>query len=161
MLEDPITVIIGGVTYLCPPMPFYCLERAWPHIQKMGRMGAANQALAAAQLQVRMAGTQGEHDAATQAVASASALVEAEDADFIGQTREALHVVVAALALDANPPSYETLSRRLLPGELAGVHIACTELMDSSGLVKVSVLGEAVATSQPAGLLNGSGSSPN
>jgi hypothetical protein len=163
MLEDPIAVVIGGKTWLCPPMSFYCLERAWPHIRRLSVMGGYNQALAAAQLQVKMAATPAEHDSATQNVATALALIEAEDADFVGQTRVTLHVIVAALALETPPPSYDQLARMLQPDEIGGIHIACAALMDGSGLMRGGTApGEPPATSRtmPAHL-NGTGSSPN
>lgn len=40
MSRDAVPVTLGGVTYLCPPMPFFCLERAWPHIQAMAKPDA-------------------------------------------------------------------------------------------------------------------------
>lgn len=160
MIEDPIPVVIGGVTFLCPPMPFYCLERAWPHIQAMGRMGQATQALAAAQLQVRTAVTAADHDSATANEATAQQHIAAIGGDFIGQTREAIAIIAISLALDSNPPSYDDLAKRVRQSELAGVHIACALLMDGSGLTKQAA-GEAQATPQMMPSLNGTGTSPN
>lgn len=159
MTEEPIAVVIGGTTYLCPPMPFYCLERAWPHVQRLGRMGQLNQTLMSAQAQLRNAMSPAEQAAAEANVAAATALIEREQADFVGQTREAIHVIAAALALDDPPPTYEALSRQVRPGEIVGVHRACAELLDSSGLQRSS--GEVVATSNMMPPLNGAGSSLN
>lgn len=161
MLDDPTPVIIGGTTFLCPPMPFYCLERAWPHIQRLGRMGAINQTLLAAQMAVRNAMTQEQQEAANASLVAAETLVEREGADFVGQTREAIHIIAAALALDTPPPSYETLSRQVQPTELVGVHTACTALMEGSGLQRRAP-GEIAATSHMMPpQLNGAGSSLN
>jgi hypothetical protein len=163
-MQQPTLVVIGGVTYVCPPMPFYCLERAWPHIQRMSRLGALSQALAAAQLQVRNAITAEEHTTATDNLVTAQALVEQEGADFIGQTREAIKVIVAALALDTPPPSYEQFAKQVQPSEFAGIHVACTQLMNLSGLVSSEAgdpQGEASATGHVPAHLNGTGSSPN
>jgi hypothetical protein len=164
MIEAPTPVVIGGVTFLCPSMPFYCLERAWPHIQRLSRMGQLNQALAAAQMQTRMASTPEEHTAATTAVEAAHQQIAAENADFVGQTREAIEVIVAALALDPQPPSYETLSRQVRADELVGIHVACAALMDGSGLMRATTNapGEGLATIQAGSApLNGAGSLPN
>jgi hypothetical protein len=161
MMEGPVPVVIGGMTYVCPPMPFYCLERAWPHIQNMSRMGALNRALAAAQLRQRNAQSDEEIASATRAVAVAEALVARENADFIAMTHTALEVIVAALALDPNAPTYDTLSKQMRPTEIAGVHEACTALMDASGLTSTLAPGERLATGQAPVHLNGAGSSPN
>lgn len=161
MLETPVPVVIGGKTWLCPPMPFYCLERAWPFIQAMGEKGKATQALAAAQLQVRMASSPIEHDQATANVSAATEIIAQTAADFIGQTKDALEIVVAALALDTTPPSYTDLAKMLRPGEIQGLHLAIAELLEISGL-KVSAAGEALATiREPEAPLNGVGSSLN
>lgn len=161
MLENPIPVTIGDKVWLCPPMPFYCLERAWPFITAMGEKGKAMQRLAAAQLQVRMAVSASEHDEATANVIAATEIIEQSGADFIGQTKDALEIIVSALALDATPPSYIDLAKLLRPSEIQGVHLAVAELLEVSGL-KVSVAGEALATIQePAAPLNGVGSSLN
>jgi hypothetical protein len=159
--ESPIPVVIGGVTYLCPQMPFYCLERAWPHIQKLSRLGAANQVLAAAQLQVRNAVGAEDHQRATENLATALMMIEQEGADYVGQTRVALSIIVAALALDTPPPSYDSLSKLMRGDEIGGIHAAVTALMETSGLVRsADPAGEAVATPMPP-RLNGAGSSPN
>jgi hypothetical protein len=160
MLDDPIPVIIGGTTLLCPPMPFYCLERAWPHIQRLGRMGQLNQTLLSAQARLQTALGAEEQAAAEANVAAAQALIDREQADFVGQTREAIHIIAAALALDTPAPSYETLSRQVRPNEIVGIHRACAELMDGSGLQR-ALPGEALATSQVMPPLNGAGSSLN
>jgi hypothetical protein len=162
MSEDATPVVIGGQRYLVPPMSFYCLKRAWPHIRRLSELGAFTQAAAAAELQVKMAVTQEQHEAATQNLATAMAIVEREDADFVGQTDVALHIIVAALALESPPPSYDALSRVLQPDEIGGVHIACAALMDGSGLVQSGArAGEALAAARMMPLLNGSESSLN
>jgi hypothetical protein len=120
MSSEQVPVTIGGVTYLLAPMPFFCLERAWPHIQEM-------------------AGLQG---------------------DFVAQTRAALGIIAAALALDDNPPSADDLARHLKGSEIVAMHEACTALLSVSGLNGAAPAGEASATS-PAGHLNGLGSSLN
>lgn len=151
MIETPIEVVIGGKRLLCPPMPFYCLERAWPHIKRMGEMATANQALATAQLQVRSAVTAQDHEDATRAVQTAESLVGQLDGDLIGQTKEALHIIVAALSLETPAPTYDELSRTMRADEIQGVHLACSLLMDSSGLIvrnDTPALGEALAAKQ-------------
>lgn len=161
MLENPVPVTIGGTTWLCPQMPFFCLERAWPHIQAMGHKGKATQALAQAELQARMAISPLEHEKATANVAIAMQVVEQSSADFVGQTRDALEIIVAALALDSNAPSYLDLAKVLRPDEIQGVHLAVADLMEQSGL-KVARTGEALATIQEMpDRLNGVGSSLN
>jgi hypothetical protein len=161
MLEDPIPVIIGGTTLLCPPMPFYCLERAWPHIQRLGRMGALTEMLQSAQSRLSRAANPEEHAAAEATLTAAQTLIEREGADFVGQTREAIHIIAAALALESPAPSYDSLSRLVKPDEFVGIHRACSDLMDSSGLTRAAP-GEVGATARmmPA-QLNGAGSSLN
>lgn len=162
MSEDATPVVIGGTTYLCPPMSFYCLKRAWPHIRRLSQLGAYTRALAAAELQVKMAGTPDEHQAATLNLASAMAIVEQEEADFVGQTDATLRVVVAALSLEVPPPGYDDLSRALQADEIGGLHIACAAIMDGSGLVQSGArAGEALAAARMMPLLNGSESSLN
>lgn len=163
MLEDPIDIVIGGKTWHCPPMPFYCLERAWPHIQRLAEMNAVNEAIGRAQMQVRQAETAEQHEAATQALSVAVRLVQQEGSDIVGQTREALKVIVAALALQSEPPSYEDLSRAMRPAELHGIHAACSQLLATSGLAQGEPSsGEALAMRPPMpGHLNGAASSLN
>jgi hypothetical protein len=162
MIEDPIAVTIGGEEYLCPPMSFYCLERAWPHIQRLGRMGALNQAVQQAQLRLSAAGDDpAALIAAQQVLDAATAAVESAGADFISQTHAALDVIVASLALTKPPPTHDFLAQRLRPSEFAGIHQACTLLMDTSGLIGRAPPGESAATSLTPPLLNGTVSSPN
>ena len=157
MIEDPINVVIGGENYLCPPMSFYCLERAWPHIQRLGRMAVLNQAVQQAQRALGNATSDAEAASAQAALDAAQA--RAEGADFIGQTHAALEVIVAALSLRQPPPTLEALAKRLRPEEFAGIHQACTLLMDASGLVGRTPPGESAAMSQTPVPLNGTGSS--
>jgi hypothetical protein len=147
--DTPISVVIGGKTLLCPPMPFYCLERAWPHIRTMSRLGAAAKALHTAELQVRSAITSKEHESATANYDTAFKIVDDLGADIVGQTGEALHILAAALSLDTNPPTQQDLAKALRPSEIGAVHLAVAELMDASGLVskgETTTLGEALAT---------------
>lgn len=160
MREDPIAVTIGGVTHQCPPMPFFCLEKAWPHIQDLGRMGAANQALAAAQMRVRQAESKEQHEEASAAVRAAQALVDAIEGDLIGQTRATLKIVTAALSLSEPAPSYDSLARTLKPGEIEGLHLACGQLLEVSGL-KGGTMGEATATDRTAPSPTGADTSPS
>lgn len=163
MADSPIAVVIGGMTLLCPQMPFYCLERAWPHIRAMGKLGNAQRLLKDAELQVRAAITTQEHQSATENFEIASKVVEEMGADIIGQTRVALNIIACALALDNNPPSYDDLAKQMQPHEIPGVHLAVTELMNASGLMKdgdrLSV-GEALAA-KTGQSLNGASSSLN
>jgi hypothetical protein len=163
VMESPITVVIGGKTLLCPPMPFYCLERAWPHIRTMGRLGNASHLMKDAELQVRAAITTQEHQSATENLETAAKVVEDMGADIIGQTRVALQIIACALALDSNPPSYDDLAKLMQPHEIAGVHLAVTELMNASGLMTEGnrpSVGEALAA-KTGQSLNGSSSSLN
>jgi DNA-binding XRE family transcriptional regulator len=165
MSERPVLVSIGGTVFTCPPMPFYCLELAWPHIRTLGRMGSASQSLMAAQIQVSHAITTQEHQTASENLEIAMKIVEDLGADIIGQTHTALNIIAAALALDPNPPSQVDLAKVLRPDEISGVHIAVAELLDVSGLVTrggTTTVGESVATM--AGLtpsLNGAATSLN
>lgn len=163
MIETIVTVSIGGHAYHCAPMPFYCLERAWPHIQRMGAIGDANQALTAAKLQVELAATDDEKAAAARALAEAEARVGAIGGDMIGQTRVALEIIVAALALEVPAPSYEDLAKRMRADEMFGVHSAVSALMTTSGLTANAEAppGEGSATAQMPPRLNGAGSSPS
>jgi hypothetical protein len=166
MIEDPISVVIGGEDYLCPPMSFYCLERAWPHIQRLSRMATLNQVVQQAQRRLAAAEA-GDGLASASAVAAQAALddaqatVEKAGGDFIGQTHEALAVIAAALSLRTPAPSLEDLAKRLRADEITGIHEACTLLMNSSGLIGRSTPGESAAMSRTPALLNGTGSSPN
>ena len=160
MIEDGISVVIGGEDYLCPPMAFYALERAWPHIQRLGRMAGLNQVVQQAQAHVTAASPD-EMSAAQAALDAAQAAVEASGADFIGQTHAALDVIVAALSLTQPAPTHDFLAKRLQPSEFAGIHQACTLLMDASGLIGRAAPGESSATRPTPPLLNGTGSSPN
>lgn len=164
MSERPIPVEIGGMAFACPPMSFYCLEMAWPHIRMLGRMGAANNTLRAAQLQVSHAITGQEHEVASENLEIATKIVEDLGADIIGQTRESLHIIACALAFVDNSPTQQDLAKMLRPHEITGIHIAVAELLDASGLVTrggTTTVGENLATTAAAASLNGVPSSLN
>jgi hypothetical protein len=161
VIEDPVEVVIGGKTWRCPPMPFYCLERAWPHIGKLARMNTLTQTLARAELRVRQAETVDQHDEASQALAATMQLIDAEGAGFVGHVREALHIIVAALSLDPEKPTYEQLAQVMTGAEMYGVERACAQLIELSGL-GANAPGEDQAMMQPMPVqLNGAASSLN
>lgn len=159
-MGEDIEVTIGGVAYALPPMSFYCLRRAWPHIQRLGAMGALNQAVINARMVAANAISLADSSDAAAVYDAAVARVAAEGADFVGQTATALEVIAAALSLATPAPSAEALSKALRPSEFSGLHEACQMLLLTSGLQE----GEVTATGQqmPAPMrLNGTVSSLN
>jgi hypothetical protein len=147
--DETVDVVIGGETLRVPPMTFFCLRKAWPHVMRMIRMGPVSQAADKATLALDAARrADPPEDPAVLAsleAAQIEAMAKAEEAgaDFMGQTTEALNVVVAALALTPNPPAFEDLSKRLRYDECAGVQVAFSRLLAVSGFTSA---GETTAT---------------
>jgi hypothetical protein len=146
--DDGIEVTIGGITYLVPPMTFYALKRAWPHVMKLIRMAPLSIAVGHATERLMEAQKNREDNATIIELASRQTLAmqEAEEAgaDFIAQTDEALQTVAAALSLTPNAPSYQDLAMALRPDEFQTVHAAFHKLLAASGF---GSSGEAMATS--------------
>jgi hypothetical protein len=151
--DDPITVAIGETMIAVPPMPFYCLRRAWPHIVRLGEMSKAPAEAAAARAAFDAADpdSPGRPFLAAQAEAADARLA---DASLIAQTDEALAVIAAALALASNPPTADDLGKALRPDQIAGVHAAVNRLLDASGMFQAGETAPAAmaAIGQPASL---------
>jgi hypothetical protein len=149
--DDPITVAVGDVTLTVPPMPFYCLRRAWPHIVRLGEMSKAPAEAAAAQAAFEAADPDslGRPFLAAQ-VEAAQARLDA--ASLVFQTDEALAIIAAALALSHDPPTVDDLGKTLRPDQIAGVHATVNRLLDASGmfLAGETVPAAMAAISQPA-----------
>ena len=145
--DDGIAVVIGGTTYTVPPMTFYVLKRAWPHVMRLIRMAPFSVAVGHATERLIEARRNNESEEALAELAARQVLAmqDAENAgaDFIAQTDEALQTVAAALALVSNAPSYQDLSIALRPDEFQGVHAAFHKLLAASGFGP----GETMATS--------------
>jgi hypothetical protein len=145
--DDSIEVVVGGTTYQVPPMTFYVLKRAWPHVMRLIRMAPFSIAVGHTTERLIGATRNGDPESVIAELTARQGLAvqQAEDAgaDFIAQTDEALQTVAAALALTPDPPSFDTLSKALRPDEFQGVHAAFHKLLAASGFGP----GETMATS--------------
>jgi hypothetical protein len=147
---DTVEVTIGGAVLTVPPMSFYVLRRAWPHIRRIAQMSRLSGKLidVTRRLEAAKAADPPEPEEHLRALqdeqATAMQEVDTKGADFVSQTDEALHVIAEALAA-ADPPggSYDALSRRMRPDEMVGLHVAFNKLLEVSGLL---ASGELVAT---------------
>ena len=103
---DAVELTVAELTLSVPPMTFYALRRAWPHLSALARM----------------------NDAAADGVTGAAG-------DMMQQTDEALHIFACALELSDNPVSYEDLARALRFRQWGGVHAALHQLLVASGMI--------------------------
>jgi hypothetical protein len=155
--DDPVVVRIGGADYVVPPMPFYALKRAWPHIQHLSELGQLMQAVVVARAYLNVA-EDAERPARQATYDAAMGKAVAAGADFVGQTDAALAIIAAALSLTHPELNAEDLSKLLKPEEYSGLHGAVKTLLSTSGLAT----GELTATSPiPAATSTGTDTSPN
>jgi hypothetical protein len=148
MDEESVEIVIGGEPVVFPPMTFWVLRRAWPHILTLGKMEAVQQQfdlVTAKLVEVQERdppATPEELANAESAHVTAMEKVLLAGADFTAQIEEKLHVLAWASALTDHPISHDELAKRLRRDEFTGLAVGFNHLLRTSGLLS----GEAAAT---------------